>query len=36
MNKKDKWFKYWEEHNWDGNYSFTSKEIWKEIMGEDV
>ena len=27
MQKKDKWYKYWEEHNWKGNYSFTSKEI---------
>lgn len=34
MEKKDKWFKYWEEHNWNGNYSFTSKEIWKEILSD--
>ena len=34
MEKKDKWYKYWEDHDWDGNYSFTSKEIWKEILGD--
>ena len=35
MNKKDKWFKYWDKHNWNGNYSFTSNEIWKEILGDE-
>lgn len=35
MEKKDKWFNYWEEHNWYGNYSYTSDEIWKEILGDD-
>ena len=33
MEKKDKWYKYWDEHNWNGNYFFTSEEIWKEILG---
>lgn len=35
MEKKDKWFNYWEEHNWNGDYSYTSEEIWKEILGDD-
>lgn len=35
MNKKDKWYNYWENHNWEGNYSFTSPEIWKEILGDE-
>lgn len=34
MQRKDKWYKYWEKRNWNGNYSFTSEEIWKEIMGD--
>ena len=34
MKKKDKWFQYWEKHNWKGNYSFTSEDIWKEILGD--
>ena len=32
MEKKNKWFKYWQDHDWDGNYSFTTKEIWDEIL----
>lgn len=32
MEKKNKWFKYWQDHNWDGNYSYTSKKIWDEIL----
>jgi len=35
MEKKDKWYKYWEEHNWNGNYSYTSDEIWNEILGDN-
>ena len=35
MEKKGKWYKYWKEHDWDGNYSFTSDEIWEEILGDD-
>ena len=35
MDKKDKWFDYWDKHDWNGNYSFTSDEIWKEILGEE-
>ena len=35
MNKKDKWFNYWKEHNWDGNYSNTSEETWKEILDDN-
>ncbi len=34
MDKKTKWFKYWDKRNWDGNYSFTSSEEWKEILTE--
>ena len=34
MNKKDKWYKYWEKHDWDGCYSYTSDEIWEEILGD--
>lgn len=34
MNKKDKWYKYWKEHDWDGCYSYTSDEVWKEILGD--
>ena len=34
MEKKDKWYKYWDEHNWNGNYSYTKEEIWKEILGD--
>lgn len=36
MNKKNKWFKYWDEHNWNGNYFFTSEEVWKEILDDKV
>ena len=32
LTKKDKWYQYWQDHNWDGNYSFTSKEVWQEIL----
>lgn len=35
MDKKDKWYNYWEEHKWNGNYSYTSDEIWKEILGDE-
>ena len=35
MDKKDKWFNYWEEHDWNGNYSSTTDEIWKEILGDE-
>ena len=34
IEKKNKWYNYWEKHNWDGDYSFTSETIWKEILGE--
>lgn len=33
IDKKNKWFDYWDKRGWDGNYSFTSQEIWKEILG---
>ena len=32
IDKKDRWYKYWDEHNWNGNYSFTSDWVWKEIL----
>lgn len=31
MDKKDKWYRYWDKHNWNGNYFFTSDKVWKEI-----
>lgn len=35
MEKKDKWYKYWDKHDWNGDYSFTSEEVWKEILGDE-
>ena len=34
IDKKDKWYKYWNERNWKGNYSYTTEEIWIEILGD--
>ena len=34
MDKKDRWYRYWDEHNWNGNYSYTSNEIRNEILND--
>ncbi len=34
MNKKTKWYKYWDERNGAGDYHRISDEVWKEILGE--
>ncbi len=35
MDKKNKWYKYWDDRNWNGNYFFTSEEVWNEILGDE-
>ena len=32
LDKKNKWFEYWSNRNWDGEYAFTSPKEWDEIL----
>ena len=32
IDKKNKWYDYWSNRNWDGDYALTSSSEWDEIL----
>lgn len=32
IDKKNKWYDYWSNRNWDGDYALTSTKEWDEIL----
>ena len=32
IDKKNKWYDYWSNRNWNGNYALTSSKEWDEIL----
>jgi len=32
IDKKNKWYDYWSNRNWDGDYALTSNKEWDEIL----
>ena len=35
IDKKSKWYDYWSNRNWDGDYALTSAKEWDEILNSN-
>ena len=35
IDKKNKWYDYWSNRNWDGDYALTSAKEWDEILNSN-